>query len=50
MYGSFWDRGSFIKNFGFDTICNITREPQELQRFNIVPVGSISKWSQKFDL
>ncbi len=23
-----------MKNFRFDTICNITQEPQELQRLN----------------
>ena len=23
-----------MKNFCFETICNITKEPQELQRFN----------------
>ena len=25
MYGSSWDRCRFMKNFRFDTICNITR-------------------------
>ncbi len=24
-------RGRFMKNFRFDTICNITQEPQKLQ-------------------
>ncbi len=33
MYGSSWDRG-FMKNFHCDTICNITQEPQELQKYN----------------
>ncbi len=27
-----------MKNFRFDTICNITQEPQELQRFNLYPL------------
>ncbi len=27
-------RGRFMKNFRFNTICNITQEPQELQRYN----------------
>ncbi len=26
--------GRFMKNFRFNTICNITQEPQELQRYN----------------
>ncbi len=26
--------GRFMKNFRFNTICNITQEPQELQRHN----------------
>ncbi len=26
--------GCFMKNFCFNTICNITQEPQELQRYN----------------
>ncbi len=34
MYGSSCDWGRFMKNFHNDTICNITHEPQELQRFN----------------
>ncbi len=43
MYGNFWDRGHFMKNFHFDTICNISREPQELQyRDSIVPAGSLA--------
>ncbi len=29
VYGS-----RFMKNFRFNTICNITQEPQELQRYN----------------
>ncbi len=32
--GSWWDRGRFMKNFRFNTICNITQEPQQLQRYN----------------
>ncbi len=32
--------GRFIKNFGKNTICKITQEPLEGQRYNIVPVGS----------
>ncbi len=39
MYGNSRDRGRFMKSFRFDTICNITQEPQELQN-SIVPVGS----------
>ncbi len=27
-------RGRFMKNFRFNTICNITHEPQELQIYN----------------
>ncbi len=27
-------RGRFMKNFRFNTICNITQEPKELQRYN----------------
>ena len=34
MYGISWDRGRSMKNFRFDTICSITEEPQELQRYN----------------
>ena len=34
MYGSSWDRDCFIKNFCFNTICNITQETQKLQRCN----------------
>ena len=34
MYGGSWDKGRFMKDFRFDTICNITREPQEVQRYN----------------
>ena len=34
MYCSSWKRGNFVKNFRFDTICNITQEPQELHRYN----------------
>ncbi len=34
MYGSSWDRGRFMKDFRFDTICNSTQEPQDLQKFN----------------
>ena len=43
MYVSSLDKGRFM-NFRFDTFCNITQEPQELQRFNcsIVNVGSIA--------
>ncbi len=26
--------GRFMKNFRFNTICNIAQEPQELQRYN----------------
>ncbi len=26
--------GRLMKNFRFNTICNITQEPQELQRYN----------------
>ena len=37
---SSWDRGRFMKNFRFDTIHNITQEPQELYRDSIVSVGS----------
>ncbi len=33
-YGSSWHRGRFMKNFRSDTICNITQEPQELERYN----------------
>ncbi len=36
MYGGSRDRGRFMKNFRFDTIWNITQEPQEL-----VKVGSL---------
>ena len=34
MYGSSWDMGRFMKNFRSGTICNITQEPQRLQRYN----------------
>ena len=47
MYDGSWNRGGFVKNFHFNifnTICNITQEPQELQRFNCV-CGSISKFA-----
>ena len=39
MYGTVTscDGGDFMKNFRFNTICNVSQEPQELQ---IVPVGS----------
>ena len=37
MYG-----GRFMKNFHYDTICNILQESQELQRFNCA-CGFISK-------
>ena len=30
FYDSSWDRGRFIKNFRFDTICKNIQEPQEL--------------------
>ena len=40
MYGGSCDRGRFMKNFRFDTICNITQEPQDLQTFGCV-CGSI---------
>ena len=29
-----WYRDCFMKNFRFDTLCNITQEPQELQILN----------------
>ncbi len=32
MYDGSWDRGRFMKNFRFNTIYNITQEPQELLR------------------
>ncbi len=34
IYGSWWDGSRFMKNIRFNTICNITQEPQELQRYN----------------
>ena len=34
--------GRFMKNFRFDTICNITQEPQELQRCNLCMCSSTS--------
>ena len=34
IYGSFWHRGRFMKTFRFDTICNITQEPQALLILN----------------
>ncbi len=34
MYGSWWDRDPIMKNFRFNTICNITQKPKELQRYN----------------
>ncbi len=34
MYGSSRDMGCFMKTFCFNTICNITHEPQKLQRFH----------------
>ncbi len=37
------NRGSFMKSFRFDTICNITQEPQELQRYNCAYHGFLSK-------
>ena len=40
--GSSCDSNYFMKNFHFDAICNITQEPQELQRFNCA-CGFISK-------
>ncbi len=33
IYGSSCDRGRFMKKFCFDTISNITLEPQELHRY-----------------
>ena len=33
-----------MTNFCFDTICNITQEPQEMQRFNRA-CGFISKYA-----
>ncbi len=36
IYGSSWDKGCFMKNVCFDTICNITQEPQELHRYDCV--------------
>ncbi len=37
MYAnSSWDRGHFMEDFYFESICNITQEPQELE----VPVDS----------
>ncbi len=41
-FGSSLDGGRFMKNFRFDTICNITQESQEIQRFNCA-CGSIVK-------
>ena len=38
MYGGSWDRGCFMKNFHFDTICNIYSGTG--LRDSIVPVGS----------
>ncbi len=29
MYGSYWDRGHFMKNFHFKTIYNITQEAKK---------------------
>ncbi len=34
MYGISKDRGRLMKTFRLDTICNISQEPQELQKFN----------------
>ena len=34
MCGSSWDSCHFMKNLHFAFICNITQEPQELQRYN----------------
>ncbi len=47
MYVSSWDRGRFMKNFRFNTICNITQELQELYRETIVPVGSSASLCDK---
>ncbi len=33
MYGNSWDEVGFVKNCRFDTIINITQEPQALHRF-----------------
>ena len=33
-YGSSWDSGRFMKNFHFDSICNITQDSQDLQQYN----------------
>ncbi len=42
LYVSSCSRGCCMKNFRFDTICNITQEPPELQRHNtFVHVGSL---------
>ena len=34
-------RDRFMNNFHFNFICNITQEPQDLQKFN-VPMGSLT--------
>ncbi len=34
MLGSSWESGHFMKNFRSNSICNITQDSQELQRFN----------------
>ncbi len=46
MYTTSWDKGLFMKNFRFETICNITQEPSHMTGRNlIVPVGSsVSLW------
>ena len=35
MYGISRDRGRFMMTFRLDTICNITQETQELQKFQL---------------
>ena len=46
MYDSSCDGDRFVKNFCFGTFCNITQEPQELQRFTCAS-GFIGKSAEK---
>ncbi len=46
----FLSKGRFMENFRFDTICNITQEPQKLQSLNCISFTrwvEVSVWSQK---
>ncbi len=50
QYGSSCDRGRFMKNFRFETLCNITQESQDPQTFNcacgFIGKSAVTKYHQ----